>query len=78
MRCWIASSCAFLRNVWIVDKSQKIVCDTLERLEELIEQAFRDGDVLLLADFDERAARIWNDRVDIVDSSDGPCRCNQR
>ena len=67
-----------LSRIGIVHELQKIIRDALGRLEELIEIASRDGDLLRLADFDERLPRTWNERVDIDDPPDGPCRCNQR
>src|SRR5215469_17784877 len=66
-----------LSRVGIVDEFQKVIRDALGLLEEPIEIASRDGDLLRLADFDERFPGTWNDRVDIDDSSDGSGRCNQ-
>jgi hypothetical protein len=56
----------------IVDELQKIIRDALGGLEEVIEIASRDGDLFRLADFDERLAGMWNERVDIDDPS-GRC-----
>ena len=46
-----------LRRIGIVNELQKIIRDALRRLEELIEIASRDGDLLRLADVDERLSQ---------------------
>ena len=48
------------------------------RLEQLVEVVSEDGDLLRLADFDERLSGTRNACVDIYDPPDGPRRGNQR
>src|SRR5581483_5489352 len=67
-----------LGRVGIVGKSQEIIRDGLGRLEELVEIAARHHDLLRLADLDERHPGTRNNRVDIDEPPDGPCRRDQR
>src|SRR5215471_11752881 len=76
MRSCIALSCALVALGSLMS-STKIIRDALGCLEELIEIASRDGDLLRLTDFNERLSWARNACVDIDDSPDGPRRCNQ-